>query len=97
MAKTVLHTTPSGVTMLVQSDKRLDTHGRRLWISDISKQSIDRIVTALAMQTASFIQSAKQSPQLQELCDEVSQKNELAASELDQLGQYRWTLHCATN
>ena len=89
-------TNGAGVHMLVESSKRLDSHDRRLFITDISLESRQRIIAALAVQTVTFLQSQDRLG-LQELTAKVCRENELAASELDMLGEYQYSVHCMTN
>lgn len=93
---TKIVTNGAGFHMLVESSKRLPTHDRRLFITDISFESRKRIVQALASQSVSFMESQYRLG-LQELTAEVCRKNEMAASELDMLGEYQYAIHCATN
>jgi hypothetical protein len=89
-------TNGAGVDMLVESAQRLPGEERRLFITDVSYASRMRMITALALQSASHLKSQNRLS-LQELTADVCRKNELAASELDMLGEYQYTLHCMTN
>lgn len=92
-----IYTTPSGVHVPVDLPSRLATHSTRQFITDISKQSLSRIVEALAKDSIGWKESAKMSPSLTELSAEVVAKNETAASEIGILDSYLYAIHCMTN
>lgn len=68
-------------------------HPKRHFVTDVSKQSMSRIIDALSANTVSWIGTRDQLP---ELSAEVIAKNELAASELQILDEYRMAVFHGT-
>lgn len=90
-------TNGAGVHMLVASPKSLPDAPSPHFTRSISDRSKSRIIESLASSTVSFLDSAKSIPCLAELASTVAKDNEIAASELGLLGEYRFAVHCMTN